>query len=215
MKTLLKIIASGLLVISISSAKAEVQFGLGLIGGQTSISGSETEGSGAAAESHSKSELKEIFGGGDIFVEHVSDSGLTFGVSYVPLNIELGSGERTDSVHTASDAAENDTGTRQASAELSNLYTVYSNVPLADNGLYALLGAHFTTVETAETLPNSSYGDEDIYGYQLGLGVRSGKIKYEFSYSDFEEISINSSGGGTNKVTADADAISFRVSLGF
>ena len=214
MKILLRIIASGLLVISISSAKADIQFGLGLIGGQTQISGSEREGSGASVENHSSSEFKEIFGGADIFVEHVSDSGLTFGVSYVPLNVELGSGERTDT-DVSADAASNDKGTRKASAELSNLYTVYSNVPLADNGLYALLGAHFTTVETTETLPNSSYGNEDVYGFQLGLGVRSDRIKYEFSYSNFEEISINSSGGGTNRVTADADALAFRVSLGF
>jgi len=214
MKILLRIIASGLLVISISSAKADIQFGLGLIGGQTQISGSEREGSGASVENHNSSEFKEIFGGADIFVEHVSDSGLTFGVSYVPLNVELGSGERTDT-DVSADAASNDKGTRKASAELSNLYTVYSNVPLADNGLYALLGAHFTTVETTETLPNSSYGNEDVYGFQLGLGVRSDRMKYEFSYSNFEEISINSSGGGTNRVTADADALAFRVSLGF
>ena len=74
---------------------------------------------------------------------------------------------------------------------------------------------HFTTVTTSETLPNSSYGNEDIYGVQVGFGLKEGNSKIELFYSDFEDISISSSGGNTNKVEADADAITLRLSIGF
>ena len=74
---------------------------------------------------------------------------------------------------------------------------------------------HFVTVSTSETLPNSSYSDEDIYGALIGIGKKTGKSKIELFYSDFEDISISSSGGNTNKVTADADALTLRLSLGF
>ena len=44
--------------------------------------------------------------------------------------------------------------------------------------------------------------------------IKRDKLKYEFSYSDFEDISLNSS-SGSSKVEADADALTFKVSYGF
>ena len=197
-----------------TSLNAEIQYGFGLIAGQTEISGTETEGTAADTSARSKT-IKEIFVVGDIFVESVADDGMTYGISLVPLDIEIGDGSRTDSSAGADIASEADTGTRTASAELSNLITLYANVPMGTNGWYALLGGHFTTVSTSETLNESSYGDEDVFGMQIGLGMRGGNLKYELSYSDFEDISISSTGGGTNSITADADALTFRISYGF
>ena len=146
-------------------------------------------------------------------MEVVSDSGMTYGVSYVPVDVELGSGERTDA--NGSDPAENDDGTRSASADVSDLITLYTNIPVGGNGWYGLLGYHFATIETTETLNSSSYPNEDITGYQIGIGQRIDTFKYELSYSDFEDINISSSGGNTNSVSADADALTFRISFGF
>ena len=115
----------------------------------------------------------------------------------------------------AGGAGENDTGTRKASADVSDLITLYTNLPMGSNGWYALLGGHLATVTTSETLPNSSYGNEDIYGYQVGFGMRSGNRKIELSYSDFEDINITATGGGTNSVSADADSLQLRLSYGF
>ena len=42
-----------------------------------------------------------------------------------------------------------------------------------------------------------------------------GNVKLELFYSDFEDISLSSSGGGTNSVSADADALTLRLSYGF
>ncbi len=203
---------STLFFLSSVSAKADVSYGFGLMTGQLSSSGTESEGSAADTSNRSAS-FDEIFFGADLFLEFISDSGMTYGVSYVPVDFELGSGERTDA--NGSDPAENDDGTRKASADVSGLTTLYTNIPMGSNGWYGLLGYHFATIETSETLNESSYGNEDINGYQIGVGQKIDSFKYELSYSDFEDISISSSGGGVNSVTADADALTFRISFGF
>ena len=212
MRKLIAIISTSVMMLCMSVSYAEVQFGVALQTGQLSTSGTEKEGTAADTSNRSKS-FDEFFVGADIFIEHISDNGLTLGLSYVPLDIEIGSGKRTDV--DGDDPAENDDGTRKASADVSDLITLYTNVPMGTNGWYGLLGAHFTTITTSETLPNSSYGDEDIMGLQVGFGKRDGNAKIELAYSDFEDISISSTGGNTNKVTADADALTLRFSYGF
>ena len=194
-------------------AKADVSYGVSLMYGEADTSGHELE-SGSTSDKNSKS-LKETFIGGSLFIESTNDSGLTVGLDYVPVGLDLGDGTRTDSDDGTNDAADDD-GTRTASAEIKNLFTLYTNIPVGSSGYYGLLGVHFTTISTSETLPNSTYGDEDIFGFQVGLGMRSGNFKYELSYSDFEDISISASGGNTgNKIEADADAMMLRIAYGF
>ena len=216
MRKIISSIAGSILLFWTSFAQAEgVQFGVGLVAGQISADGTETEGTAADTSDRTKS-FEEMFYGADLFVEVVGDNGGTIGLSYVPLDFEIGSGSRTDSaVATAKGGAENDTGTRTASADVSDLITLYANFPMGSNGWYALLGGHLATIKTSESLPNSSYGDEDVYGYQVGFGTRSGNRKIELSYSDFEDISIDATGGGTNSVSADADSLQLRISYGF
>ena len=191
---------------------AEVKFGASLMVGQAETSGHELE-SGSSDDKNSKT-IKETFYGGSIFVEAIGDNGVAIGLDYVPLDVELGSGKRTDA--DGDDPDENDDGTRSASADVVNLITLYTNIPVGTGGYYALLGVHSATVETAETLPNSSYGNEDILGLQVGAGLRSGNFKYEFSYSDFEDIKLSGTGGNSgNKIEADADAMMFKIAYGF
>ena len=78
---------------------------------------------------------------------------------------------------------------------------------------YAGLGFHYTNVSTDETLHTSSYGDESITGFQLALGMNSGNLRYEVSYSDFADIELTSSNG--DKITADADNMMFKLSYIF
>ena len=213
MKKIISSIAGSILLFWTSFAQAEgIQFGVGLLAGQLSADGTETEGTAADTSNRSKS-FDEMFYGADIFIEVAGDNGGAIGLSYVPVDFEIGSGSRTDT--DGDDAAENDDGTRTASADVSDLITLYTNIPMGTNGWYALLGGHLATIKTSETLPNSSYGDEDVYGYQVGLGMRSGNRKIELSYSDFEDINIDATGGGTNSVSADADSLQLRISYGF
>ena len=213
MRKIISSIAGSILLFWTSFAQAEgFQFGVGFMAGQLNADGTETEGTAADTSNRSKS-FDELFYGADLFAEVVGDNGFTIGLSYIPVDIEIGSGSRTDT--DGDDAAENDDGTRTASADIEDLMTLYTNMPMGSNGWYALLGYHMATVTTSETLPNSSYGNEDITGYQLGLGKRNGNTKIELAYSDFEDIDISATGGNTNSVSADADALQLRVSFGF
>lgn len=213
MRKIISSIAGLILLFWTSFAQAEgFQFGVGFMAGQLNADGTETEGTAADTSNRSKS-FDELFYGADLFAEIVGDNGFTIGLSYIPVDIEIGSGSRTDT--DGDDAAENDDGTRTASADIEDLMTLYTNMPMGSNGWYALLGYHMATVTTSETLPNSSYGNEDITGYQLGLGKRNGNTKIELAYSDFEDIDISATGGNTNSVSADADALQLRVSFGF
>lgn len=206
-------IISTLFFLTTLSAKAEIQFGFGLMAGQLSTDGNEAEGTAADTSVRSKS-LEESFIGADLFVEFLNDSGYTVGLSYVPMNFELGSGSRTDV--DGSDPAENDNGTRTASADVTQLISLYTNIPVGSSGFYGLLGVSHTTIETNETLNESRYGNADIMGYSVGLGQRKGKFKYELSYTDFEDIALSAKANDTtNKITADADALTFRLSFGF
>ena len=213
MRKIISSIAGSILLFWTSFAQAEgFQFGVGFMAGQLNADGTETEGTATDTSNRSKS-FDELFYGADLFAEIVGDNGFTIGLSYIPVDIEIGSGSRTDT--DGDDAAENDDGTRTASADIEDLMTLYTNMPMGSNGWYALLGYHMATVTTSETLPNSSYGNEDITGYQLGLGKRNGNTKIELAYSDFEDIDISATGGNTNSVSANADALQLRVSFGF
>ena len=212
MKNIIRILFCSVLLVWSANVKADVQFGIGGQMGFVSTDGTETEGTAADTSDRSKS-LEEFFVGADIFIEHVGDNGFAIGLSYIPFDIEMGSGDRLD--EDGSDAAENDNGTRTAAADLTDFYTVYGNVPLGSNGVYVLAGYHFATVEPSVSLNNSTYGNVDVEGYQIGLGKRDGNAKIELAYSDFEDISLTATGGGTNSVAANADALTLRVSYGF
>jgi hypothetical protein len=212
MKKSILIISALFFLTSLSAKAADFQVGFGLMAGKLESDGTEKEGTAADSSVQTKS-FDEAFVGADIFAEIVGDSGLTLGVSYVPVDFKIGSGDREDV--NGSDPAENDDGVRKASADVTDLVSVYTNVPVGSNGWYGLLGAHQATITTQETLNESSYGNADINGYSVGFGKRVDKFKAELSYTDFEDIKLTATGGGTNTVTADADAMTFRISFGF
>ena len=208
MKSIIKILAASLLIMSITSAKAEIKFGVGVMGGLLSTDGKEVDP--IADTSQQSKSLKEQFVGGDVFLEYIFGNDIAVGLAYVPYSIDIGSGSRTDV-----GINDDDTGTRFVSAELDDLSTLYVNYPMGSNGGYALVGAHMATITTSETLPETTYGNDDIYGIQLGAGQRVGNMKYEVSYSNFETISINGTGTSNLKAEADADVLMFRMAYGF
>ena len=175
--------------------------------------GTENEKSGDVGPEKNSTSLDEKFLGASIYFEFEANNGWTFGLDYVPLDIEVGDGKRTDTTSDSNESTD-DSGTYSASADVQDLITLYTNIPIGSNGLYGLLGYHTADVTTTETLPNSTYGDTSIDGYQVGLGLKSGNLKYELSYSDFESISLTSSSGSTT-VDADADAMMFKIAYGF
>ena len=213
MKKLLAVFTVLSMLFALPASAAEMNFGFSLMAGQFDTEGSETEKtvSGVTSEKTTKS-LSENFYGGSLFAEIEADNGIIIGVDYVPLDIKLGSGARTDSSSGADVASEADTGDRSAEANIKDLYTIYTHVPVGP--VYAVLGYMDADVSTTETLPTSSYGDASINGWQYGLGVKRDSMRFEIAYSDFDSISLTSS-ANTNKIEADADALNAKLSFAF
>ena len=210
MKKLLSMLGALAMLIALP-AKAEFNYGVSVILGSAETDGSETEKtvSGVTSEVNKKS-VSETFIGGSLFAEYEMGNGFVFGVDYVPLDIELGSGKRTDSA--GSPANDDETGDRKAEANIENLITIYTHIPVG--GVYGILGYHSADITTSETLPNSTYGDESVNGIQYGVGVKGERIRVELAHSDFDSISLKSS-ANTNKIDADADATALKISYSF
>ena len=213
MKKLLAVFTVLSMLFALPASAVEMNFGFSLMAGQFDTDGSETEKtvSGVTSEKTTKS-LSETFYGGSLFAEIEADNGIIIGLDYVPLDIKLGSGARTDSSSGADVAAEADTGDRSAEANVKDLFTVYAHYPIGP--VYAVLGYMDADVSTTETLPTSSYGDASINGWQYGLGVKRDRMRFEIAYSDFDSISLTSS-ANTNKIEADADALNAKLSFAF
>ena len=210
MKKLLAVFTVLSMLFALPANAAGMNFGFSLMAGQFDTDGSETEKtvSGVTSEKTSKS-VSETFYGGSIFAEVEADNGIIIGVDYVPLDIKLGSGSRTDSATAATGV---DTGDRSAEANVKDLFTIYTHVPVGP--VYGVLGYMSADVATKETLPTSTYGDASINGWQLGLGIKRDRMRFEVAYSDFDSISLTST-ANTNKIEADADAVNAKLSFAF
>ena len=213
MKKLLAVFTVLSMLFALPANAAGINFGFSLMAGQFDTDGSETEKtvSGVTSEKTTKS-LSENFYGGSIFAEIEADNGIIIGLDYIPLDIKLGSGSRTDSSSGADVASEADTGDRSAEANVKDLFTIYTHVPVGP--VYAVLGYMDADVTTKETLPTSTYGNSSINGFQYGLGVKRDSMRFEIDYSDFDSISLTSS-ANTNKIEADADALNAKLSFAF
>ena len=195
-------------------AAADVDIGVSLMQTTVSHDGSEREKTTAGDLETTTKSVEEKFYGGSIYLELVADSGFTIGLDYVPVEIEIGDGSRTDS-DSGESTNDDDTGSRTASAEIEDLLTLYLNVPIMGSNFYGALGYHTADVTTSETLPTSTYPNANIHGYMVGLGYRSGKLKAEVGYSDFQEIKLDSSANDGTHIKADGDATYAKLSYGF
>ena len=200
------------LSITLFASISNAGVGVSLIIGEAETSGTETEKTvtGVTSETNSIT-INEAFYGGSIFAEFEIMGG-RIGLDWVPVDVTLGARSRDDTGGTDDGV---DTGARKAEAELSDLFTLYVNVPFGPG--YVLLGAHQVDVNTIETLPTSSYGNETIQGYQLGYGFTNGTASIEAFYSDFEDISITGTGSAPaqNKIDADADTMGLKLKIAF
>tara|TARA_B100000700_G_C14937686_1_gene805191 strand:- start:367 stop:1008 length:642 start_codon:yes stop_codon:yes gene_type:complete len=208
MNNYLKTLFGALTITAFTVSSAYSGMGVSLMLGQVETDGTETERtvSGVTSETNSASK-SELYYGGSIFVE--GDVGpLKVGLDVVPFKIKLGDGKRTDTTSDANESTQED-GTVKAEANLDYLTTIYAHYPLTGDW-YAGLGYHMTEVSTDEALHTSSYGDQNLNGFQYAIGKNSGNLRYELSYSDFDSISLTSSNG--DKITADADNLMFKLS---
>ena len=217
-KMILALFAAFSLVFS-GGAMAETNFGVSAQIVSLEASGTETEG----GETNSK-DVQHTFPVGSIFAERTGER-FTVGLDWIPFDADVSSKthKRTDTETsvTGTATATTTSRTQTAQAAIQNHLTLYGEMTIGDTPYYAKAGYIHVTVDAQESLgTGSKYGSADINGILIGAGLRTGNLKYEVTYTDYDDVSLTSSVARTgvttnNKVTADLDATAFKISYVF
>ena len=215
----------------VTSSAMAGSYAIGIIGatGQAETKGHEQEGSTTGSDNERNSTtIKEGLLYGSIFAEYTFGEmyGMTLGVSYTPMDRSLGAKSRTD---TVSDATEDstDTGTYTAAANISEHATIYIEptfMPTDNFGLYLKGGVSRVIVNSLETIAlgtdSSAYGDETVLGGMYGLGakvVHDGGLMFKLEYTKtiYETVSMTSTTGNKNTISADPEIEAVRLAIGY
>ena len=150
-----------------------------------------------------------------IFAEIAGEGGFGIGVDYIPGSADLGSKSRTDDdIETAGD--------NKAAAEIDGLTTIYA-IKTFESGFFLKAGMTQADINTTENLATGTvYGNESVDGTVVGMGFNRSNdngsfIRIATEYTDFDNVTFNGdldADSVRNKVTADVDAIAFKLSVG-
>lgn len=218
MKKILLTLSFFLLSLTAYAAPISEGFRIGISASSTEVngSGSETLRSGSGADTtkngkRSTTTTSEDTVIGHVFAEKSFGNGFTLGIDYVP-------GEADVATKTRADDDEETTGDNKASAVVSQHLTFYALMPIGSSPFYVKGGVMSMEVETNEVLATgSTYGDATVNGVTAGVGAHiegdNGLfVRGEYSVSEYEEITLTSS--GSNIVQADLDTTALKLSIG-
>ena len=219
MKKITIILTSIMLLVFANVNAAEKRIGVSAAFTQFSSDGTETMKSSGTKTNKTHDETVVV---PSIFVEVANDNGIAIGLDFMPVEAELGSATnaRTD---TDTDDASDTAGNNKVSAELTSHTTLYLSKSVGDSGAYVKGGVAMATIDTTETLATGSvYGNEDVTGLLIGLGINRDNangtfFRTELTYTDYDDVSFTGSADAnsvSNKIDADIDAVAFRISIG-
>ena len=204
----IKIIAFALIMSFVTSfALAEKRVGLNLSHMMFEGTGSETLRQSGGVTNYDESGEVTV---PSLFFEAVSDTGFGIGVDYVPV-AEIGSGVGADD-----DDAET-SGKNTVSAEFSAHMTLYA-IAEGSNGIYGKLGYVMADIDTTENLnTGDAYPNTDTTGLMIAVGLSRDLdnglfVRGDLSYTDYQAISIKSTGVST--VKADIESTAATISIG-
>ena len=232
MNKIKKIVIALIASMTITGAAVALEgFSIGVIGVSADFdtTGSEAEGweVGTAlggTETNSTSISKSVdfssfFAEVDVRGDYV---GLTWGAEVIPGDHSIGAKSRTDTA-AASGEGQQTTNTATGKAQVSNMLSTYIEPTFYINesfGFYVKGGVTRVTVETLETLPASTYGNEGVFGTLVGAGLKavhsSGLyLKLEYAETDYGSLTFNSSTGNRNTITAEPEQEAARLAIGY
>lgn len=205
-KTFICVISSLFIASSVNAA----DFTFGVSASYLKVDGTGTETTRTSNQKNNGSASNEV-GIGSIFVENNFGT-FSLGIDYIPFKADVS--DKVKSRTETDKLASGDVSvTNRAQAELSNHITVYALYPFS-NGMFVKAGVAQVDVATKETLgTGESYGDDTVYGGQIGLGFGYDNWRLAVEYTDYETISLT--GSGSNKVDADLDTTAVKLSYNF
>lgn len=228
-------IASCSLALLAMPTKADVGFAIGASGMIATFDTTGTEREGNSSNTNSATEtastsVSEDVNYGAIFAEVVGrgsgGAGITLGVEYIPGEAELGARTRTDTTTDGNETNQDDS-TYTAKAEVSDHWQVYLEPTyyVNDSIGFFVKGAYSqVTVNTLESISSgtdsSAYGNADINGTTWGVGVRAKGdagvlVKLEYFQTDYDSITLDSTTGNKNRITADVEQEALKLSIGY
>ena len=204
-------------------------YAIGIIAatGEIDTKGSEKDGNSGEVSTH-KSHVEDMVYG-SLFAEYSLGEkyGMTFGVSYTPMDTEIGTKSRTDTTSEDTTNADNSTGTYTAKADISNHATIYIEptfMPTDNFGLYLKGGVSRVVVNSLESIAlgddSSVYGDKTVHGGMLGLGTKivhdSGLMfKIEYTKTMYQTVNLTSITGNKSTISADPEIEAVRLAIGY
>ena len=239
----LKTLVASVVVATLSFGAANsIELRAGLTGQSTAYYASVTETLKDSGKKSSDDALA-AFTYMSLFGEVAFDNamGVSIGIEYSPESITIDKADRVivestgvlnegsavnSLASTTAGSLTNDSGTQDLQASVKDQMLVYVGIPLMDTGLTAKVGYHTSTLQTKETLATgSTYKDEDLEGYSVGLyydGAISDNLFYrlEGAYQEFDDMDflgseVGGSAGSFNKINAQLGGVAAKASLGF
>lgn len=213
-KALMTLIAISSLTSFANAASIGVTYEAASIDG----SGTETVIDGATRNTNTGTNSEDV-DIGSVFIETDTLAyGVRLGFEWIPANAEFVNKSSTQTnVTTAAGATESKT--QIIKGELENHITLYAEKDLFYK-FYAKAGVTQVDVKSLESIgTGSTYPDDTITGYVLGIGLRHQVdngifVKGEYSMNEYEQITLPST-NTANQATGDLESTSFRISLGY
>ena len=215
MKKLLVLISSiGILLFATIKANAA---SIGISAAVTEFDGSGTETVDGMNKNTGGSSSETVAGIPSIFIESDPQNGWVFGIDFIPVSAEFVS-ESKAQTSIANLNSGTTSHTQKVEGDLENHITFYLEKDIY-NGVYLKGGLSSVDVISNESLgTGSTYGDDRILGYMLGVGYRYDLdtmfIKLEASMTDYESIELSAT-NTTNTATGDVDATTGKLSIGY
>ncbi len=222
-----KVLVTLFLILFGSTYAYAAGFNIGVSGSLVNIEADGTETEGGEKSSTS---VEHVAGVPSIFAEIAINERISFGIDYVPMDADVSGKEHTrvDTEKSVTNTATtaNTLRTQKVSADLQDHTTIYADIRLR-GPFYVKAGLAQVDLITNDSLETGSkYPNETVNGKVLGFGFKKHEIgtrgifKAEFTYTDYDDISLKSSvarAGVTtnNKVEADMDTFGVRLALGF
>ena len=147
---------------------------------------------------------------GSIFFEKAVNDNVSFGIDFIPFEAEFESRSTTQTSRT--DGTTDTSGTNKGTADVSRHLTFYVQPQkevrdgLKVFGTLGLVRADVESLVQSVSSTNKTV-EQDLEGIKLGLGLKKetgfGFIKFEYSETDYDDVSVLTS--NNTKVTADID----------
>jgi hypothetical protein len=159
-----------------------------------------------------------VVGYGSIFVEKTLGDYITVGIDYVPEDLDTETVSTTKQKLEANGTFTNDT--QNVKVSFQDMFTYYAALNLTEN-FYVKAGMVEVDLITQESLDTGgTYGDTSLDGTMLGAGYNKDLtngifIRAEGNYIDFDDVTLNSSGGNTRFIKATSIAgLNGKLSIG-